>query len=249
MRLRGFFCLTLLLSGYCAEAIIIRHDVDDAAYHMEDGAFPTTAFFHLGGSFGEGVGTLVAPHWVLTAGHVALFVQPGGIVTIADRQYRIAESIPHPEYQLNVASHDIGMVRLAEAVDGVVPARLYEGRDEVGLTAVFVGAGDTGNGRSGITGNDGRIRVARNRIEAATEQWLNFVFDPPPEALPLEGISGPGDSGGPAYVKVDSQWQLAGVSAFQENSGEEGVYGVKEYYARVSQYLDWIAGTLKSSMP
>lgn len=59
----------------------------------------------------------------------------------------------------------------------------------------------------------------------------------------LEGISGPGDSGGPAFLEIDGVIFLAGVSSWQDNraqGGRQGVYGVLEYYARVSSYVGWI---------
>ena len=74
--------------------------------------------------------------------------------------------------------------------------------DYTGVTVVFVGAGDIGTGESGPAGADGQMRMARNTVAVADERFLLFKFDAPdsPSALDLEGISGPGDSGGPAYV-------------------------------------------------
>ena len=58
---------------------------------------------------------------------------------------------------------------------------------------------------------------------------------------PLEGISGDGDSGGPALLTAEETLYVAGISSYQdENSYGLGTYGVKEYYVRVSQYAGWI---------
>jgi len=61
-------------------------------------------------------------------------------------------------------------------------------------------------------------------------------------ALPLEGISGPGDSGGPALWFDNGQPYIVGVSSHQDYRDKdiEGLYGSYEFYARVSDYFDWI---------
>ena len=63
----------------------------------------------------------------------------------------------------------------------------------------------------------------------------------------MEGISGPGDSGGPAFIFVAGKGYLAGISSGQSTratKGKEGVYGVREYYVRVSSYVNWISTTI-----
>lgn len=39
--------------------------------------------------------------------------------------------------------------------------------------------------------------------------------DAPPHALPLEAITGSGDSGGPILLNVDNAWRLVGVAAWK----------------------------------
>ena len=65
-----------------------------------------------------------------------------------------------------------------------------------------------------------------------------------PTGLDLEGISGPGDSGGPGFLEVDGVVHLAGVSSGQSTratGGRASVYGVTEYFTRVSFYANWLA--------
>jgi secreted trypsin-like serine protease len=78
------------------------------------------------------------------------------------------------------------------------------------------------------------------------ERLLVFRFDAPPGGTDLEGISGPGDSGGPALIERDGRWQVIGVSSGQDANAtsREGVYGVTEYYTRVSSYLSWLRAEL-----
>ncbi|HBZ39023.1 MAG TPA: serine protease, partial [Balneola sp.] len=70
------------------------------------------------------------------------------------------------------------------------------------------------------------------------------------DALPLEGISGPGDSGGPALWFDGDQAYILGVSSHQNGRGmgkPEGVYDVYEFYTRVSEFTDWIETELKNN--
>jgi hypothetical protein len=126
----------------------------------------------------------------------------------------------------------------------VTPVPIYDGRAESsGDTVTFVGQGFSGDGMTGPGTRDGVRRAATNRIESVREKWLTFLFDAPPAGTELEGISGPGDSGGPAFLTVDGKFFVAGVSSGQDSraaGGKEGVYGVTEYYVRVSSYAEWI---------
>ena len=46
------------------------------------------------------------------------------------------------------------------------------------------------------------LRRAFN-ITSADGRWFCYVFDPVPSALPLEGMTGNGDSGGAVRVQVE----------------------------------------------
>jgi secreted trypsin-like serine protease len=87
----------------------------------------------------------------------------------------------------------------------------------------------------------------------ATTDYLVWGFENPgsePDAVTrLEGISGPGDSGGPALINVAGEYLIVGISSGQSTgatNGLEGRYGVTEYYTRVSTYADWIADTISN---
>lgn len=218
-------------------AIVIRHDRDDARYRaLADG-------LDLVVRVGDGMGTLVAPAWILTAAHVADTVVPGQSVRVAGRDVAIAEIVLHPDYARATAHRDLALVRLASAVTDVEPARLGDDGNEAGRHVLFVGDGWTGTGIDG-PGRGPRIRRGAHNVVAATRPgWLEIVFDRPPDGEDLEGISGPGDSGGPALVRDDDGWTILGVSSW--NDGDPiCVYGSTEYYARVSDALDWIHGVM-----
>jgi hypothetical protein len=227
--------------------IIRRHDRSDSLYLDLGSRYRTIAHLYLPvpGGAGDGEGTLIAPRWVLTAAHVATEVEPGHLVTVADGRYPVDSVIRHPEW--SDGPHDIALLRLATPVPGVRPARLYRDTAEVDKAIVVVGYGDFGTGLSGPVGNDRRVRGATNRVDEASDLWLKFRFDAPdhPRATRLEGISGPGDSGGPAYLDGVADETIVGVGSGQSTratGGRPGRYGVTEYYTRVSRYVEWIQG-------
>ena len=118
---------------------------------------------------------------------------------------------------------------------------LYAGNDETGAIATLVGHGDTRTGRGGSWSSDFVRRAATNRVETARSGRLVFRFDEPPDATDLEGTPGRGDSGGPALLRVNGQYHVAGVSS----AGTDGrygpaTYGAEDHFTRVADYLDWI---------
>jgi secreted trypsin-like serine protease len=89
------------------------------------------------------------------------------------------------------------------------------------------------------------LRGATNRVDGADDYWLYFTFDAPgsPGVTELEGVSGGGDSGAPAYLKVGGQLFVAGISSRSRDTNGNGVepdYGDEDLYTRVSSYGKWI---------
>ena len=221
-------------------AIVIRHDVSDDRYRAMAARFPAV------GHFGRaGTGTLVAPSWVLTAAHVASRLR-SATFTLGERPYAIQNVTLHPDWKA-MGPHDIALVRLAAPVADVPPLTLYERDDEAGREVVFVGHGGTGNGVQGVRRDeDGLKRAATNRVDRVDADWLFFTFDPPESASELEGISGPGDSGGPALIQLDGVYRVAGVSVWGKPGARgRGTYGAQEGYTRVSAHVRWLADTMR----
>jgi hypothetical protein len=264
---RSLIAICLLAVSTTTPAIIMRHDVDDAAYRelgerhrmtVVDVAVP-------GGDgvpmHGNGAGTLIAPQWVLTAAHVATGIKPGyptsrvsapHTVHVDGKPFLVEQVILHPDWKDVEGPADIALLRLAEPVPGAQPACLYSRDDEVGQVTVLVGRGSPGNGLVGPTRFDAVLRGATVRIDAIESEGavLAWPFRAPddPEATPLEGISGPGDSGGPAFLMLDGQLCVAGVSSRQDHMGlSEGRYTVREFYPRVSHFLPWLTATIAAA--
>jgi hypothetical protein len=226
-------------AGVC-DAIVIRHDRHDEAYRELARGYPWCSL-QLGG-WGGGC-TLVDPRWVVTAAHaVGRLSKQGAEIQVGDELVAVDAVIRHPEFDETTYRNDIALVRLARPVTAVAPVALSRERNEEGRRVVFVGQGFSGTGETGAQRSPAARRAAENRVESVSEQWLRFVFDAPPGGLELEGISGPGDSGGPAYLDTAEGPRLVGISSWQDNrkQGAEGLYGVLEYYTRVSSYVDWI---------
>ena len=190
----------------------------------------------------DGACTLVAPGWAITAAHVAASIAPGAQVAFGDRTATVKRAVLHPEgtAQRGVPPEvDLALLELTAAVQGVAPLPLYRGRDELGASLVIVGYGDFGTPHGPLTRTDGRRRAATNVVVDAGPRRLFMKFDAPPEGTSLEGVGGPGDSGGPALVDVGGKWQVAGISSASMD-GKPGQYGVTDVYTRVGSYVEWI---------
>ena len=127
----------------------------------------------------------------------------------------------------------------------VKPAKLYRQTNEEKQDIWFIGSGGTGNGSVGqvvsYKENNGKLRKAQNRIERVSESEIFFTFDKGNGALPLEGVSGNADSGGPAYQLIGKDYYLFGISSRADSLFKDvGEYGVKEVYSRVSYHGAWI---------
>ena len=52
-----------------------------------------------------------------------------------------------------------------------------------------------------------------------------------------------GDSGGPFLMTLENKWYLVGVVSWGEGCGTENKFG---FYTRISNYISWIQGIIKS---
>ena len=142
---------------------------------------------------------------------------------------------------------DVAVLKLARPVvtSAMTPYPVYNRSDEVGKRVQMVGWGVTGTAnniskRDCNNGpEDGVFRHAENVVTAANGV-IEYKMDSPPQALPLEGISASGDSGGPLFLTDSGNVTfIAGV-----NSGSDDkngcIYGSTDQFNRLSEQYAFI---------
>lgn len=225
-----------------AEAIIIRDDVPDEAYVVEDEDYPAVVDLI---SRGDCVGTLIHESWLLTVAHCAVDLNVGATLQVGGGAHEVAEVVIHPQWR-DEDAFDIALVRFSEPVAGVVPYLVYRGSDEMGKTITLVGRGITGTGLQGEDGgsDDGKLRAATNVVTGAGDHFIEVRFERggEPGVTELEGVGAAGDSGGPAFLDIDGVRYVAGLNSWGDGAGEIGVgeYGSRDYQTRVSRYVAWM---------
>ncbi|QTH72310.1 trypsin-like serine protease [Pseudoalteromonas xiamenensis] len=239
IRLSALLIVNLILPSK-ALAIVIRHDKPADSYLAVKEDFPPLATFYNIGVHG----TLIDPEWVLTAAHTVFCLNRGQNIQVGNEMVEVAARYSYPSYELG-EEHDLALIRLMRPVLSVQPAKLFRSQDERDKEIWFIGSGGTGTGLTGETisykDNGGVLRKAQNKIVAVTKSDLRFVFESGQEGLELEGVSGNGDSGGPAYIKENDGYYILGVSSRVDSWFKDvGEYGVKELYTRISTHIDWI---------
>lgn len=227
-----------------ARAVVVRHDrTDDNIVKIARG------FKAVGEVVGFGGCTLISPRWVLTAAHVAGGVSPdSGRVRFEGREYAIDRIVMHPQsegWREQPPEIDLALIHLAAAVDSIKPLALYGNIDEKGKIAYIVGFGDSGNPREELRPSDGNRRAVTNAINEVGPLRLFMLFDEPPLCTELEGIGGPGDSGGPALLRQNLDMFVAGVSSAA--TGPRAAYGSTDVYMRVSTNRAWIDSVMAAS--
>ncbi len=248
MKYPLFFIIFYLVSlSLPTNAIVIRHDVDDKSYRANTSDFPALATFYIDGAHG----TLIHPNWIVTAAHATFCIAPNTLVKVNGITRSIKQLYIHPEYTPG-QSHDIALVELHQPVLDVKAAKIYQQDDELGKKIWFIGIGGTGTGLLGETidnaQNKGVLRMAQNTIIAAKGPLIKFDFNKGKNALPLEGVSGGGDSGGPAFIKTIDGFKILGISSRPEGTFSKiGVYGIKEVYSRASFFQPWITQIIKGN--
>lgn len=264
-----FLPLALLVLSCNVNAIVIRDGIDDSKYRVLASELPALVDMP-----GEGHGVLISPQWVITAAHAITWQSEIKTVTINGISRAVDRVVVHPGYKkppqklldqalatwdwtlfrvLLSSSDDIALVKLAQPVVDVAPVARFDRDDEYGQTIKIIGKGATGNGATGYEFSDSHrteLRRAYNKVTSAHGRWLCYLFDKPLEALPLEGASGAGDSGGPVLVQGEKDWMLVGLTSWadpQSTVRKPGKYGQVSCNVRLSHYKGWIESVMSAN--
>lgn len=261
MKKSILFTLPILLAtSMPANAIVVRHDKQVNQYLANPDDYKSV-FILYRGTTGAPIcaATLISESWALTAGHCvsrsmfkeALREIRGMEVEVGGKRRFIDKAVSHPAWikKQGPKRPDLALVHFKDPITDIKPTPLYKANDEESKVVSILGWGGTGTGITGVEVEDRTFRMAQNRVTEALNHTLTWKFDDPRindgRALEFEGVSGLGDSGGPAFIETPAGLAIAGVSSGQDSYGfERRHYGVVEYYVRVSSSIDWIEETI-----
>lgn len=205
----------IVAGAVCALLAAPARSVSFATLTADDGYDPIV-IFAVGSQFGSGV--LIAPDWVLTAGHVADLFAPGAEVffdpstpTTPTRTRSVTQAFAHPLYSAVTVEHDVGLIQLASPILDVAPLALFDDTafDPTSLEGgpvTLTGWGGTTSGSFGLTAAEVSLSefVADSTGRYATTHPLHHTL--------------PGDSGGPLLATTGLGFGVLGVNSFVSGS-------------------------------
>lgn len=236
IRILLAFALTLCCVG-CGEG----EDLSGNAFPIENGyasaAFPASGALVYNREKVVCTASLVAPDRILSAGHCFMGATAEKIKKVEfvigyDWKTAVVRApldhvITHPGFDNSKwpYAHDIAVGVLAQSITKVKPAMLYtaDARTLVGKDVTLVGCG-----RSANQDDIGLRRQTCVTVSDILDYDWRYKF---------EGTGAcNGDSGGPAYAKLDGVWRQVGVTSGGEGDGCR----VNGLYTRLDIHADWL---------
>jgi secreted trypsin-like serine protease len=269
---------SLLVSAASAQAAVSSEGII-AGHSAPAGSWPSivrveTEFNQAGSTFvAKCGGTVIAPHWILTAGHCTFVgdastpATAGQMTVIAGRHdltatgtgevHGVAQIIRHPGYSPTGSSlgNDVALLRLtsATAAPPMQTARQadvasYSSPANVANTAGW-GWTVVGDSTSGSTTLNETYIPLRNNADCVTELAATGTFEP--ATMVCAGASGAstttchGDSGGPLIVFQGNNPVLWGVTSWGDARCANGIGA----YSRVAAFEGFLAQAVAENGP